>query len=57
MPLTIITLSIVIRMGGKNKKLKAGGKNRGKGMRVANDSRSPSPLCQEAVEELLQSPR
>ena len=51
-----ITLSIDIRMGGKNKKLKAG-KNRGKGTRVSSpkvtDSRNPSPLCEQgqAVEE------
>ena len=51
-----ITSSIDIRMGGKNKKLKAG-KNRGKGTRVSSptvtDSRSPSPLCEQgqAVEE------
>ena len=50
-----ITSSIDIRMGGKNKKLKAV-KNRGKGTRVSSpvtDSRSPSPLCEQgqAVEE------
>ncbi len=45
-------------MGGKKKKLKAG-KNRGKGTQVirSSDSRSPSPLCEQTVEEPPQSPR
>ena len=57
-----LTSSIDIRIGGKNKKLKAG-KNREKGTRVSSpkvtDSRSPSPLCEQGqvVEEPPMSPR